>query len=237
MIQTHRAGQNEVSHVDRVHPPFLRGRPIQRESMANGQDSDAPDRVPAFRMPKTAEELASRRLFSLVYDELRTIARKQLADEATGHSLRPTELVHEAYLRLSRAHGIGWTDRTQFYATVAQAMRRLLIEHARKRKRIKRGGGLRPLPLDEAQVPVDGDLEELVALDDALRRLREIDARAADTFELRVFAGLSIEEVGETLGTSPATVKRDWNVARAWLVCAVEEATRNPESEGGSDGA
>ncbi|MEZ4647347.1 MAG: ECF-type sigma factor [Candidatus Eisenbacteria bacterium] len=206
--------------------------------MTDGQDSDASDRVPPFRDPPSAgEEPASRRLFGLVYEELRTIARKQLADEATGHSLRPTELVHEAYLRLSRAHGIIWTDRTQFYATVAQAMRRLLIEHARKRKRIKRGGGLRPLPLDDAQVPVDGDLEELIALDDALRRLREIDPRAADTFELRVFAGLSIEEVGATLETSPATVKRDFGVARAWLVCAVEVSTRGLGSEGGSDGA
>jgi RNA polymerase sigma factor (TIGR02999 family) len=206
--------------------------------MPDSPNFDDSDRDLSFRSHAANEEgSASRRLFTLVYDELRTIARKQLADEVTGHSLRPTELVHEAYLRVSRAHGIGWDDRTQFYATVAQAMRRLLIEHARKRKRIKRGGGQRPLPLDDVQVAIEGDLEELLALDDALERLRRIDPRATEVFELRVFAGLSVEEVGEALRVSPATVKRDWSVARAWLVRTIDSASPPRDDEGSPDGS
>lgn len=157
-------------------------------------------------------------LFQAVYGELRHIARHQLAREPAGHSLRPTELVHEAYLRIAGGALLRSEDRPRFYLVAAVAMRRLLIEHARRKRRLKRGEGRTLLPLDAIQVAVTGDFSELVALDDALERLAALDARLAETFSLRIFAGLTVEETATTLAMSTATVKRDFAVARAWLV-------------------
>lgn len=157
-------------------------------------------------------------LFPLIYDELKGIARAHLAHEATGHTLGPTGLVHEAYLQLTRRAQLAPADRLHFLNMAAQAMRRILIDHARARKRLKRGSGLQVELLDEIQtLMTDGAADELVALDDALDRFATLNPRGARVVELRFFAGLTLEETASTLDVSLKTVQRDWLVARAWL--------------------
>lgn len=163
--------------------------------------------------------------FTQVYDELRAIAHARMRGERAGRTLQSTELVHEAYLRLRPADGRAWESRGQFFAAAAEAMRRILIERARARGRVKRGGDAdgRPAPrvsldLDEvAALADDRDPETILALDQAIERLAERDARAAQTVRLRFYAGLSVEEAAEVLESSPRTVLRDWAFARAWL--------------------
>ncbi|MCC6350344.1 MAG: sigma-70 family RNA polymerase sigma factor [Candidatus Eisenbacteria bacterium] len=160
-----------------------------------------------------------------VYDELRAIARSRLRGEHGHVTLQSTELVHEAYLRLGPADGSRWESRGQFFAAAAEAMRRILIDRARSRGRQKRGGDAdgRPAPklsLDLAEVAAlaaDDDPGTVLALDEAIERLRDQDARVAEIVRLRFYAGLSVEEVAEVLGTSTRTVLRDWAFARAWL--------------------
>ncbi len=157
-------------------------------------------------------------LFPLIYDELKGVARAQLAGEQTGHTLGPTALVHEAYMNLARRTRLRPEDRTHFLNVAAQTMRRVLIDHARARKRLKRGSGETPVLLEEVHaVMTDQAADELVALDDALERLALANPRAAQVVERRFFAGLSLEETAEVLGVSSKTVQRDWLVARAWL--------------------
>ncbi|MBS1241827.1 MAG: hypothetical protein H6R40_1254 [Gemmatimonadetes bacterium] len=157
-------------------------------------------------------------LLPLVYDELRALAGAQLRDERTGHTLGATALVHEAYLRLVERDRLEAHDRSHFFALAAQSMRRVLIDHARARKRQKRGLGKEALPLEAIEDLVgDQAADELIALDDALTRLAEASPRAALVVERRFFAGLTLEETAETLGTSLKTVQRDWLAARAWL--------------------
>jgi RNA polymerase sigma factor (TIGR02999 family) len=156
-------------------------------------------------------------LFPVVYRELRQIASHQLRGERPGHTLSATALVHEAYLRLIQLDRMQWQDRSQFFAMAARAMRRILIDYALARKRKKRGSGQALLPIDDVIVMVETHADELVAVDQALERLEAIDARHARVVECRVFGGLSVEETAEALEVSPATVKRDWAVARAWL--------------------
>jgi RNA polymerase sigma factor (TIGR02999 family) len=157
-------------------------------------------------------------LFPLVYGALRQAARQRLARERQGHSFSTTDLVHEAYLKLVRLDRIEWQGRAHFLAIAAQSMRNILIDHALKRKADKRGGGGEKVTLDEAMAitgaPGGGDL---LALDRAMRRLESIDARQSRVVECRVFAGMSIEETAEVLAVSPASIKRDWTIARAWL--------------------
>jgi RNA polymerase sigma-70 factor, ECF subfamily len=157
-------------------------------------------------------------LFPLIYDELKGVARAQLAGEQTGHTLGPTALVHEAYVNLARRTRLQPEDRTHFLNVAAQTMRRVLIDHARARKRLKRGSGEMPVELEEIHaVMTEQAADELVALDDALARLAAVNARAALVVERRFFAGLTLEETAEGLGVSLKTVQRDWLVARAWL--------------------
>lgn len=157
-------------------------------------------------------------LFPLIYDELKGVARAQLAGEQTGHTLGPTALVHEAYVNLARRTRLQPEDRTHFLNVAAQTMRRVLIDHARARKRLKRGAGEMPVELEEIHaVMTEQAADELVALDDALGRLAAVNARAALVVERRFFAGLTLEETAEGLGVSLKTVQRDWLVARAWL--------------------
>lgn len=156
-------------------------------------------------------------LLPLVYEELRQIARRRLRDEATGHTLQPTALVHEAYLKLSRLERIEWKNRAQFFAVAARAMRRVLVDHAVSRKRGKRGGGRKHVSLDEHLAVTADGAEEILEVNDALERLEAVQPRLARVVECRYFAGLSIEEAAAALETSPATVKRDWVLARAWL--------------------
>ncbi|MBM4186664.1 MAG: sigma-70 family RNA polymerase sigma factor [Gemmatimonadetes bacterium] len=157
-------------------------------------------------------------LFPLIYDELKIVARSQLAREATGHTLGPTALVHEAYVRLADREKLVPEDRRHFFAIAAQTMRRILIDHARSRKRAKRGSGQVAVPLEEIEsLMTENAADELLALDDALDRLAAVNSRAAQVVERRFFAGLSLEETGDSLGVSLKTVQRDWLLARAWL--------------------
>lgn len=153
-----------------------------------------------------------------LYLALKQMAHRQLRREAEGHTLGTTALVHEAWLRLSDSHGLPTSDSTRFFAMAAVTMRRVLVDHARRVKADKRGGGAVAVPLDEAEVMFnDEQAEELVSLDEALERLAQADARAARVVELRFFGGLSEAETADVLSVSPKTVQRDWNAARAWL--------------------
>ena len=157
-------------------------------------------------------------IFPLVYDELRRIAARKLRDERTSHTLSATALVHEAWLELTKLNRIKWQNRSHYLAIAAQAMRRILIDYAVARSRQKRGGGQTPLHLDGdvwAVAETRGD--ELLALDEALVRLRALNERQAQIVEYRFFGGMSVEETADTLKVSTATVKREWATARAWL--------------------
>ena len=160
------------------------------------------------------------RLVPILYDELRRIAHRRMRRERVGHTLGTTALVHEAYLELAGLDRMEWRDRAHFLAVAARAMRRVLIDYAVQRRAQKRDGGRRAVPLDEVEdiLTLSGQrADELLALDEALRRLDAVSERQCRVVECRFFAGMSVEETAEALGTSPATVKRDWTVARAWL--------------------
>ena len=158
------------------------------------------------------------RLIPLVYDELRRIARAQRRRERPEHTLNTTALVHEAYLRLADQTRVQWRDRAHFYGVAALAMRRILINHAVARRAAKRGDGVTPVPLDESVIVLDDrQADELLALDEALARLRAFNPRGAQVVEYRFFVGLNYEEIALLLGTSAVTVRRAWDAARAWL--------------------
>jgi len=152
-----------------------------------------------------------------VYDELRRLARRHLQRERPGHTLQTTALVHEAYLRLIDQNRVEWQNRAHFFAIAARVMRRILLMHARKKQAAKRGGGAPHLSLDEGAIVSGEQAEELIALDDALQRLEQMDERLGRVVECRYFGGLTIDETAEALDVSPATVKRDWRTAKAWL--------------------
>jgi RNA polymerase sigma factor (TIGR02999 family) len=156
-------------------------------------------------------------LVPLVYDELRRIARKCLAGQRNDHTLQPTALVHEAYLRLVNRDSATWQNRAHFFAVAAQMMRQILVDHARMRAAAKRGGGAITLVLDESVTLPKKPALDLIALDDALKRLAVLDARQSQIVELRFFGGLSIDETAEVIAISPATTKREWATARLWL--------------------
>lgn len=160
------------------------------------------------------DEEAGRRLVPLVYRDLRRRAAGLLRREAPGHTLQPTALVHEAYLRLVGQRG-QWRNRSQFFGVAAHIMRRILVDHARRRRAAKRD--VVRVPLDESVVPASGREVDLLGLDEALCELTSMDARQGRVVELRYFGGLTLEEAAEILGVSVATVKRDWSLARAWL--------------------
>jgi RNA polymerase sigma factor (TIGR02999 family) len=163
------------------------------------------------------DDRALAKLVPLVYEELRQLARRHLRGERQGHTLQPTALVHEAYGRLVDGDRIQWRGRTHFFAVAAQTMRRVLVDHARKRHAAKRGGeGIR-ITLDDSRAVADRRDVDVIALDDALNGLATLDATQAKLVELRYFSGLGIEETAESLGVSPATVKREWSAAKAWL--------------------
>jgi RNA polymerase sigma factor (TIGR02999 family) len=163
--------------------------------------------------PRPADELVLR-----LYDELRALAHAQLRRERPDHTLGTTGLVHEAWLRLAPQHGLGPADTGRFFAIASTTMRRILVDHARRRGRAKRGGGDAPVPLDVLDgILPDDEAEELVVLDDALERLARVNARASQVVVHRFFGGFSLEETAELLGVSAKTVQRDWLAARAWL--------------------
>jgi RNA polymerase sigma factor (TIGR02999 family) len=156
-------------------------------------------------------------LFPLIYDRLRAIAHRQLRGERDGHSFATTDLVHEAYFALVGIERVSWLDRAHFLAVAARAMRRVLIDHARARATLKRGQQPGQERLDLDAIPAHTSSEQVLALEDALRSLEDRNERYGRIVECRFFAGMSVEETAAALGISPATVKRDWSVARAWL--------------------
>jgi RNA polymerase sigma-70 factor (ECF subfamily) len=162
---------------------------------------------------KEAESL----LIEAVYPQLRQIAGRYIRGERPGHTLQATALVHEAYLQLVGQADKEWKNRTHFFAVAAQLMRRILVDYARQKKAGKRDGGRRRVELTEGLGITTDRLDEIVAIDEALSRLEEWDPRSCRVVELRFFSGLSETEVAEVLGIAPRTVKRDWNVAKAWL--------------------
>jgi RNA polymerase sigma factor (TIGR02999 family) len=163
------------------------------------------------------DQRALDRLTPLVYVELRQLATRFMRRERPGHTLQTTALIHEAYLRLIDANDVHWQGRAHFFAIAANIMRRILVEHARRRNADKRGGSIVRLPLDETLAVADETDVDLLAIDEALDRLATVDPQQARIVELRFFSGLSVEETAAALGVSPKTVKRDWSVARAWL--------------------
>ena len=156
-------------------------------------------------------------LMPVIHSELRRLARRYMARERPGHTLQTTALINEAYLRLVDQQGVDWQDRAHFFAVAAQIMRHILVDHARKYHAHKRGGGAHKVPLDDVMVANQERAAELVALDDALGELAQLDSRQCQIVELRFFGGLTVEETAEVMKIAPVTVMREWRAARAWL--------------------
>jgi len=157
-------------------------------------------------------------LIPLVYDELRRMARRYMQSQPSGHTLQTTALIHEAYLKLADNKVKHFTNRSHFFAVAANAMRHILVDHARSRQSEKRGGGAQVIALDDAPIVSVERASEIVALDDALKNLSAIDERKSRVVELRYFGGLSVEETAEVLKVSPETIARDWRFAKTWLL-------------------
>ncbi|HVF23082.1 MAG TPA: sigma-70 family RNA polymerase sigma factor [Pyrinomonadaceae bacterium] len=166
-------------------------------------------------------------LYPLVYDELHRLARRYMSRERAGHTLQTTALINEAYVRLVDQKNVVWANRAHFFAISAQIMRRILIDHARRHAYAKRGGGARPVTLDEAANITPGIGSDLLRLDEALKSLAEMDPRRSQVVELRYFGGLNNEEIAGVLHVSENTVTRDWNMARAWLYQQLTESAGN----------
>ena len=179
---------------------------------------------------KSGDETALNRLMPLVYQELHRLARRYMAAEQTGHPLQTTALVHEVYVRLVDANSIDWHDRAHFYAICARLMRRILIDFARSRNYQKRGASFAHIQLEEAVTVTSTIGSELLAVDEALKRLTLIDARKSEVVEMRFFGGMTAEEISAALNVSPQTVLRDWKLAKAWL-------HRELSREGSADGS
>jgi RNA polymerase sigma factor (TIGR02999 family) len=160
---------------------------------------------------------ATEKLLPLVYDELRRLAAAKLAQERPGQTLQATALVHEAYLRMLGPENPGWDGRGHFFAAAAEAMRRILVERARRAGRLKRGGGQQRLPLDDVEISIETSGHDLLDLDEALARLAAKHPEKAELIKLRYFAGLSGDQAAHAMGISPATADRYWTYARAWL--------------------
>jgi RNA polymerase sigma factor (TIGR02999 family) len=172
---------------------------------------------------------AAQELLPLVYEELRRLAAAKMANEAAGHTLQPTALVHEAYLRLvGSGQAQQWDGRGHFFAAAAEAMRRILVESARRKKRLKHGGELRRVNVDDVELPSPLPDEELLALDEALNGLAMVDSRAALLVKLCFFVGLTQEQAGKDLGISLATAERVWSFARAWLFQEMQRTRDGP---------
>ena len=172
------------------------------------------------------------RLIQVVYQELRQLARRYLANDRAEQQMQPTSLIHEAYLRLRRSERDDWADASAFFAAAAEAMRRILIERARRQQRVKRGGGAQTRPLYETDLATQWPTQQLLALDEALGRLEQHSPRRAHLVKLRCFAGLGNAEAAQLMGISRATADRYWRFARVWLYRAMEgEGTAGPADE------
>jgi len=187
------------------------------------EPQDTPPITQLLQKWRHGEQDAFDEVIQYVYNDLRRRATAYIRNERDGQSLQPTGLVHEAFIKLVDKRAIDWQDRNHFFAIAAQAMRRILVDRVRTKRRDKRGGVQDDLPLDEAQtISADGDRIDLVALDEALSALAVFDERQARIVELKYFGGMTLEETAELLDISPATVKRDWQIARAWLRQQIE---------------
>ena len=195
-------------------------------------NTESPEDVTALLLKWTQGDAAAlEQLIPLVYEELRSMARKCLRRERLGHTMQTTTLVHEVYLRLVDADRVPWQDRTHFFAIAARLMRRVLVDEARKRNYRKRGAGLTRISLDEAIVVGPGRDAEMIALDEALEELMQFAPRKSQVVELRFFAGLSNEETAAALGVSTDTVKREWRTAKLWLLHALTGGRKSISSK------
>jgi RNA polymerase sigma factor (TIGR02999 family) len=163
------------------------------------------------------DEKAADRLLPLVYEELRRLAAHKMSHEPPGQTLQATALVHEAYIRLVGEEAQNWGSRTHFFSAAAEAMRRILVDNARRKQRLKRGGGQQKLGLEDAEITIEAFSDDLIALDEALAKLASTDKVKADLVKLRYFAGLTLGQTAGILGLSQTTAKRHWTYARAWL--------------------
>ena len=180
--------------------------------------TDSPEEVTQLLLAwSDGDRAALDKLVPLVYEELHRLAHHYISRERPGYTLQTTALAHEAYLRLVDAKSVRWQNRAHFFAVAARAMRRILVDLARARHNLKRGGGAQPVSLDEALVAAPERGADLLALDEALGRLAALNPRQSQVVELRYFGGLTEEEVAEVLEVSPRTVRSDWSLARAWL--------------------
>lgn len=193
-----------------VHSIYRQGRPLVT-------DPSPPDVTEILCRWSAGDADAPEQLMPLVYQELRGLARQYLQRERGDHTLQPTALVHEAYLRLVDQSRVQWQNRAQFFGVAAQLMRRILVDHARAHVAAKRGGHAEHISLDEAQISPETRAAELLDLDEALTELAVVDVRKSRVVELRFFGGLSIDETAEAMGVNAATVRRDWTVAKTWL--------------------
>ena len=187
-------------------------------NLPDGERSPSSPEIPKQGEPRTAQEF-----LPAVYNELRKLAARKLANEAPGQTLQPTALVHEAWLRLAGAEGREWQNRAHFFGAAAEAMRRILVEQARRKKRLKRGGGLQRVELEETNLASPMPDDDLLALDAALDRLAKTDARAAEIVKLCFFVGLTQEQAARELDVSISTVERTWAFARAWLFREIQK--------------
>jgi RNA polymerase sigma factor (TIGR02999 family) len=184
------------------------------------EDPGRPDITRLLREWRGGSAAALQSLIPLVYDELHTLASRYLSHERSDHTLQTTALVNEAYLKLAAQHRVDWQSRAHFFGVAANLMRRILVDHARHQRRVKRGGGAPLVPLEEIDPPSPKaavDAVDAYALDRALTRLEALDPQQGRIVELRYFGGMTIEETAEVVGLSTATIKREWSVARAWL--------------------
>jgi len=169
---------------------------------------------------------AAEELLPLVYEELRRLAAHKMAHEPAGHTLQPTALVHEAWLRLAGSQAQHWNSRGHFFAAAAEAMRRILIETARRKRSQRGGGGLSRTELHESHLVLDRPSDEMLAVDEALEKLAQEDPQVADFVKLRYFVGMTLPEAGEALGIAPRTADRLWAYARSWLRVAIEDGSQ-----------
>lgn len=230
-----------VNQPEDSQPDRPSGTPAHRTSPGTSVPPQTLQQAPPSHHPLTQEDselsailrdagdggASANELLPLVYAQLRLIAKQRMQSEKAGHTLQATALVHEAYARIQGDRKVAWQGRAHFFNAAAEAMRRILIDHARARAAIKRGGELKKLDLttmsDVADLANCPDPDQIVRIDDAILRLQEKDARAAQVVRLRFYAGLSIDDTATALGVSKATVERDWQFARAWLFVTLDE--------------
>ncbi|HEY3245880.1 MAG TPA: sigma-70 family RNA polymerase sigma factor [Phycisphaerae bacterium] len=191
-----------------------------------------PEHITRLLQNAPSDRAAADEVFALVYDQLRGIARQRMQDERRDHTLDATALVHEAWLKLVGDREVPWQNRAHFFVAAAEAMRHVLLDHAKARGRAKRGGAWRRVPLNVAELAETDDPSEILSLDEAVCRLIQCDPEIGQVVRLRFYAGLNIEETAAALGVSPATVKRRWEFARTWLFRELSDLQTNDQHGG-----